>query len=67
MDVFAHLDSDNEAEIAVHVCHGCQGEEIPKGLPILLVIEQPHARFCASAHCITDDCDRAHVRVRTLW
>lgn len=67
MDPLAHLNSDDEAEIAVHVCHGCQGEEIPEGLTILLVIEQPHARFRTGTHCLTDDCNRAPIRVRTLW
>lgn len=62
----AHLDPDDEAQVAVHVGHGCQREQVPEGLAVLLVVQQPHAGLGARAHRLPDLSHRGAVRAGAL-
>ena len=35
----AHLNADEEAVLAIGVCHGSDSEHVPEGLPILPVVQ----------------------------
>lgn len=61
-----HLDSDEEAGGAVNVSHGCNGEHVPEGLPVLAVVENAHGRLALALDRVPDDGDRLGVGVRPL-
>jgi hypothetical protein len=61
-----HLDSDEEAGGAANVSHGCNGEHVPEGLPVLAVVENAHGRLALALDRVPDDSDRLGVSVRPL-